>query len=116
MPEHTMEILTRSAVIVGYSLAIITSYLAWRQTRIWARRLSAIAIMVGSAFWIAFYGYLLDADFSLAGPQVIWSRIGHYLMAACLVTMALSIGRAEAYARKAKRDLTIQMAQLGIEE
>ena len=116
IPEHTLEVATRVAVIVGYSTAIITGYCAWRQTRIWARRVSAVAIILGSVYWIGFYGYLLDADFSVVGPQVVWSRIGHYLMAACLITMALGIGRAEKYARKAKRDLSIQLAQLGIEE
>ncbi len=92
-----VEGVTHIAAIVFYAVAFSMGVSALWHAHVWARRVSAVAIMVAAAGWLAFYVAVSDLQFDALPMSVLWSRIFHYNSATMLIIMALMILRASKY-------------------
>jgi len=95
-----LEHLTHISVLLFYIAAFIMAAIAHRKSKLWARRVSTVAMMCTAAFWIFFYIFVVEIwDLSIDGvhTSVLWSRIGHYITATGLFVMAFVIRRSEKY-------------------
>ena len=93
------EHLTHVSVLLFYIAALVMGILAHRNAKLWARRVSAVAIICAAAFWIFFYTMVVEIwdTGNVVHSSVLWSRIGHYITATSLFTMAFVIRRSEKY-------------------
>ena len=93
-----LEGVTQFAAIAFYAAALIMGLVAFHGSRLWARRISTVAIMVTAAGWLTFYLFVVALDFTgTQQAEVLWSRVFHYNTATWLFIMALVIRRSEKY-------------------
>ena len=92
-----IEDISRHAVQVFYLAAFGMAFAAHWHTRLWARKISTLAIMLASGGWLWFYTLMANSDLSTAPTLVLWSRIFGYNTATMLFIMAFVIRRADKY-------------------
>jgi uncharacterized membrane protein len=92
-----IEGLTHIAAIVFYTAALIMGLVAFHGSRLWARRISTIGIMLIAAGWLYFYIAISNTTFTEAPTAVLWSRVFHYNTATWLFIMALVIRRSDRF-------------------
>ncbi len=94
-----LEHVTHISVLAFYIATFVMALIAHRASRLWARRISTVAIMVAAGFWIFFYTIIVDLLHVGDGvhTSVLWSRVGHYITSTSLFVMAFVIRRSEKY-------------------
>ncbi len=97
--DSTLEFVTHIAVLVFYLAALGMGVYAHYRTRLWARKVSTIAIVASAVGWVLFYSVFTN-PLTVAGSipdTVLWSRAFHYVSASGLFLMAFIIARADRY-------------------
>ena len=95
-----LEHVTHISVLAFYIAAFVMALIAHLKSRLWARRVSTVAMMCAAGFWIFFYIFIVEVwqiGDTPVHTSVLWSRIGHYITATGLFTMAFVIRRSEKY-------------------
>jgi|SRR5210317_255916 len=97
--NSVLEHVTHISVWGFYMAALIMGIVAHRNARLWARRVSTVAIIASAVFWLFFYTFIVEIwDMGTdVHTSVLWSRVGHYITATALFTMAYVIRRSEKF-------------------
>lgn len=90
-----VEDVSRWAVIVFYLVAFGMCTVAAIHTRLWARRVSTLALGTATIYWLWFYLFRANADLSTAPRLVLDSRVGQYIVATAIFIAALLIRRSD---------------------
>ena len=92
-----IEGVSQIAVVAFYVAAAMMIIVALWHTRMWARRVSLVAMLIATIGWLMFYLFVSNLSWAEAPMPVLWSRIAGYNTAVAFFICAYVIRRADKY-------------------